>query len=870
LFFPFFQRSTTSGNDGKWLLSGVKLHDPPNLFAPADGTCAYVGEVCSAKYQDPAVTSVHESRSRNRPHGGLAAQPQAADAQTQAAGARPQPASAQSPLEQPWWLKPALNLSPAQRLISAVLDSSGFSLSANSAHLPPANTHERVHDARAALDAVYPGLWAAVVNDIGDHVKVSPERKAEIVRAAAERLGDGLKICTCAGCGIREVQSDNCGWETVLVKELPDCFKLTEEQLAAREALGVVPQIELLPDGAEGPEGPHQPGQIVHLDVRDFVTSYLSSDGARYHLHPKFVTTGDESCMFCKGCLAGVNSRTPSKLSVAGGTDFGSRLPFELSVAEKVLLADVRLYSIVIKVSAPGLVDQQRSALRGHVISFMQNGPGAAVGAIGSLERFNDINQHIRVLFVGPAGDRDALEKRLFARDGPLHIRAASVWNALQLRKALSEQHKDLIIPPFEQLETALAGVQASLRANQTNITDASVVALENDVMNNRNADPAGVRNAQSDGLGHVAVMDSGVSLDTQLKTTLSALQQAVFPPDSEASPTGGEQAARGGEGAQGGAVPVRRDEAPICEYRENHLIIQGAFWWLSLLGKGLGTVKSIVPIKRSRHMLLFYDNRFALDAQFLFTLANQHMRAACARGVTACWRNHPDMARKFEELRQRDGLQDDFSQALREPKGAKAKELLRLLLPLLTVSGRQVPWSALERKYDISMLIAENRFFGTASGFITFSPHDVMGQLVIRLGVVPVDNESFPAIESDLQSRLWRGEVTSIPMGDIPVDLCLKALRARGVANAASTSEIFRLTVLMVTEILFGLLPDSVSRATVPMCQRPKGVFGRPVSMHTNIETSGRQALHGHAAVHGGPTSALGTKRRRERLQKR
>ena len=94
--------------------------------------------------------------------------------------------------------------------------------------------------------------------------------------------------------------------------------------------------------------------------------------------------------------------------------------------------------------------------------------------------------------------------------------------------------------------------------------------------------------------------------------------------------------------------------------------------------------------------------------------------------------------------------------------------------------------------------------------------------------------------------------------IGDFPIDLSISALHRRGAANAAITSEIFRLLVRCLFEVLVGLTLDSDSRKTIPVCEREMGIFGTPVSMHMVVETSGRQALHGHAGIIAGPSATL------------
>ena len=719
----------------------------------------------------------------------------------------------------------------------AVLESSGHRLSDMSEFLP--TTHSVNHAGDAA-----PGVFDAVMNTINTHCVVTPERKSEIVAAAAKRFGDRLNLCVCGACGIREVQSDVCGYTKQRLRDLPPAFKFTEAQRAEREAMGPIEQVS-------------ENGSLYSLDGKSFVTCYVDPRGEIWHLYPHFVED-DTHTWFCKTCTDALSKKSgsgASPLSLAGGTDFSKMLP-DFSLAEKLVLSDVRLFSIVVTVSHAGLADASREKIKGHIISFSQNGPTTAAGALNFAGLGGDIAKHFRVILVGPKGSKDLLEKRLLKlRGGILQLRPWAIWNALQLRKALSPRHRDLVIPPLPQLEDCMETLEATIVRDCVARREDDSFAKLSDDLTERNADVAGVRSPDEEGFQHLAVVNNSPSVDEQMKATLEAIQAAVFPPD----------AGRAGPSAVQPDVQLPREADPICEYTHNSIIIQEAFWFLFPTGRALKT-NGILSVQQSRHMLLFWDGRCGCEKQLIFALGNQLQRADVTAGVTAAWRNHPELSRRFEELRQRESLEDDIAEAVRAPKSRKAREVIRDFFPLLGFAGRNVRWSRQQRGGLVSNLIAENRWFGLFGCFLSLSPHDVMGQLVIRLSVTPVDNRSFPAVDADgsLQSSLFvadyinkrAGEASVI--GDFPIDLSISALHRRGAANAAITSEIFRLLVRCLFEVLVGLTMDGDSRKTIPVCERKMGIFGTPVSMHMVAETSGRQALHGHAGIVAGASATL------------
>ena len=81
---------------------------------------------------------------------------------------------------------------------------------------------------------------------------------------------------------------------------------------------------------------------------------------------------------------------------------------------------------------------------------------------------------------------------------------------------------------------------------------------------------------------------------------------------------------------------PVDSDTDTINDYEYFVVALTAAFWPHFLLGSralpGSGFVKDNVM----RHMLLFHDNRFATDANFLFFCANTASRLSVNRAVSA------------------------------------------------------------------------------------------------------------------------------------------------------------------------------------------------------------------------------------------
>ena len=62
------------------------------------------------------------------------------------------------------------------------------------------------------------------------------------------------------------------------------------------------------------------------------------------------------------------------------------------------------------------------------------------------------------------------------------------------------------------------------------------------------------------------------------------------------------------------------------------------------------------------------------------------------------------------------------------------AQDLLKKLLPFLSISGRQVPWGSVERNAEVIKLMAEHRWYGPGPHFLNLTPGDMHSPCAVRL----------------------------------------------------------------------------------------------------------------------------------------
>ena len=197
-------------------------------------------------------------------------------------------------------------------------------------------------------------------------MRVSDEHKARLATEwSSKRAAHGMPMPACASCGIRDPQL---GYQRARVLDLPPVFKLdgVEDtgQRARRERLGAVQLAEAPAKGA----APGTLPTFQPVDLRPIMSCWWGGwpccagpDDELYHLHPELVDKGTDgpTVLLCEHCHAetskGADAKAP-KLSIANGIDFGllSRIPQlePLSDVEQMLLSEVRLYHLVVKVSA--------------------------------------------------------------------------------------------------------------------------------------------------------------------------------------------------------------------------------------------------------------------------------------------------------------------------------------------------------------------------------------------------------------------------------------------------------------------------------------------------------------------------------------
>ena len=138
------------------------------------------------------------------------------------------------------------------------------------------------------------------------------------------------------------------------------------------------------------------------------------------------------------------------------------------------------------------------------------------------------------------------------------------------------------------------------------------------------------------------------------------------------------------------------------------------------------------------RKLLLYYDGRFQKCSQFLFHLANTIQRKTVN---IACAKIRSSKLEEFKELCGRQGFTENLRHAAAHPESALAKQLARELLPLLSVPGAAVPFSALEKGHVRAHARAMQGLRGAPAMFNTFTYRPEESKPLLRMIACSVAN---------------------------------------------------------------------------------------------------------------------------------
>lgn len=273
----------------------------------------------------------------------------------------------------------------------------------------------------------------------------------------------------------------------------------------------------------------------------------------------------------------------------------------------------------------------------------------------------------------------------------------------------------------------------------------------------------------------------------------------------------------------QSDTLPLVVAETPINEFQRNHVLFLGSFAHLFLLGEGVQRSKGTFNKREIQHLLLQHSNRFAKCAAFVFVAFNQMQRHDVIRQVSIRVKNnHHDMT-AFDALVNDPTFVDRINDAIANPESENTKQLCSTVMGITRITGANVRYSAMERRSELSKMLAMMYYSGPFSFFVTIAPADLESRFIMRLSRHRTNNR-LPQ-QSDLCKE---DEDIVFTTGALP---SLAVRRAMLASNPVAAAVVYKKQIECMLEHLVGLAASHTTRSNAPcMDERKEGAFGKPI----------------------------------------
>jgi len=511
------------------------------------------------------------------------------------------------------------------------------------------------------------------------------EELAEMVQAYKNHMDLEMPCLSCACCGVREFvpkDEEHTAYPQVNITDLPWYMEVspTDSRLKVWQCL------------------PPEHKAVVGI---------TEHEGRLYNLHPWFTNTSEGTTRMCERCSSHVKSFRGSSASrrgeesegkdemekrrklapaysLAAGYDYGNPVALglePLAAAESLLVGLVRPDMVVVKFTPSGNLDlsqvsSNQMKLRGHVVSFDQDGPRELAKHLPDVEAITSV---LRVWFVGPRGRLDKWREGVLACDG-LTVDCGKVVKWLQVLKIINPHYEHVKIRSDVaklkgEVDSALEHVWETAEWS----TDDEAIQLEqsacSDVANVRHHDDttSGITTSKPF-VEPVFITSRPTEGVTDNAGVLKAYLEAVGPKPPKT----------------GNDVRVERGPEPVSEFDKNNELLYQAFPHVFLLGKGLPRAASL-SVRHASNLLQQFTCAAAHEPRLVFPLFNQSQRHAAIRDVNVKARNHPDAFEKCTDFVSRADFQETCKKAEADPKGPEAKVLFQELGKVLRVTGGHV-----------------------------------------------------------------------------------------------------------------------------------------------------------------------------------
>ncbi len=181
---------------------------------------------------------------------------------------------------------------------------------------------------------------------------------------------------------------------------------------------------------------------------------------------------------------------------------------------------------------------------------------------------------------------------------------------------------------------------------------------------------------------------------------------------------------------------PVKLENELFNEYTENHEMLSMVFPYIFPFGlrEDIYKKKGVPPEKLRKSWFQFYDRRCAEEIDLIFLMFDQALRHERNKQVAFQIKKNGKREQEFIKLCNDSDFRQRLEKAVEHPNGKFAKEVKKLINPLIKITERKISWSPLERADTLGKLYSLMHFFNIGTHFITISPCMRHHALAIRI----------------------------------------------------------------------------------------------------------------------------------------
>ena len=556
-----------------------------------------------------------------------------------------------------------------------------------------------------------------------------------------------------------------------------------------------------------------------------------------FFLHPELVHTdedGNEATFVCQECSKAIKKSCLPRLSIANGIDFGNneRLGLvELNVVEQTIIAMVRLYRKILKITTPqgSNLPYLQNQLVSHMIAFGHDAPKATADVLNP----TDLKESMTFLFHAENKEMlDALMRETFG-SAKLTARGFALYQHLLVLSTINPYYQHLSVPNLSEVEEITTTInrnleQAHIAVNTTVGHDATI---GDDVARVR----AGAAEMASPGSPESVFVTAAHTAGETTSRLLNAVANAI------------------GEDVDG-SIKTYRESLPINEFKNNDELLCKAFPFIFIYGKAYGQPAGLNPTEM-KHLLNQFTNVPAVNKELGFLLKDQQGRHGNARKLSSKVKGNPHAFEKFANIVLSKEFRQTLHKAIKDPISKDSRWILRKMLPILQVGGEGNPLGSFATASVASHIYAMSRHYGPGSVFFTIAPDDINNPKTLRLAQRVYNNITFPSVVEDPNVFLnaMSTNATVVGQGEIEIPVGYNVRCKGATSNSVATSVEYMDLIHNLWSILLRVKPEKEKKRTTYFLQTEPGVFGHLSAVLAVNETQARGSLHMHLIGFGG-----------------